>query len=48
MTTSVTTFNIIDTMTKEVVATRKTRNSAIKWCAGLNEGLVGRYVVSKA
>ena len=48
MNTSVSTFNIIDTMTKEVVASRKTLNAAKKWCAGLNEGLAGRYIISKA
>jgi len=41
-------FVIIDTLTKEVVATRKTLNAAKKWCAGLNDGLAGRYIVSKA
>jgi hypothetical protein len=42
------TFNIIDTLTKEVVASRKTLNAAKKWAAGLNDGLVGRYIVAKA
>lgn len=40
-------FIIIDTLTKEVVAQRGTKTSADKWCKGLNEGLNGRYVVTK-
>lgn len=40
-------FQIIDTVTKEVVAQRGTKASATKWCAKLSEGLNGRYVVSK-
>lgn len=40
-------FSIIDTLTKEVVATRGTKASADRWAKGLNEGLNGRYVVSK-
>ena len=40
-------FQIIDTFTKEVVAQRGTKGSADKWCKSLNEGVVGRYIVSK-
>jgi len=40
-------FSIIDTLTKEVVAQRGTKASADKWAAKLNDGLNGRYVVSK-
>lgn len=39
-------FNIIDTLTKEVVAQRKTLNAARKWAQGLNAGMTPRYTVS--
>jgi len=41
------TFRIIDTLTKEIVASRGTKASADKWAVKLNDGLTGRYVVSK-
>jgi len=47
MKTPVNTFRIIDTLTKEVVASRGTKASALSWAAKLNDGLTGRYVVSK-
>lgn len=40
-------YAIVDTLTKEVVAQRGTKPSADKWCKSLNDGLSGRYVVSK-
>ena len=40
-------FLIKDTQTSEVVAQRGTKTSAVKWAAGLNAGLQGRYVVVK-
>lgn len=40
-------FQIIDTITKEIVASRGTKPSAEKWCKSLNDGLNGRYIVSK-
>lgn len=39
-------FNIIDTLTKEVVASRKTLVAARKWCSSLNAGMTPRYTVS--
>lgn len=41
------TFQIIDTLTKELVASRGTKASADKWCKTLNDGLNNRYIVSK-
>jgi hypothetical protein len=40
-------FIIRDTQTSEVVASRGTKASAVKWATGLNAGLQGRYVVVK-
>jgi len=40
-------FQIIDTLTKEVVASRGTKVSAAAWCKTLNDGLNNRYIVSK-
>lgn len=46
-----TSYNIFDTLTKEVVANRKTLAAARKWAQGLNAGLPlcgtsPRYTVS--
>jgi len=40
-------FQIIDTVTKEVAASRGTKASATNWANKLNDGLKGRYVVVK-
>ncbi len=39
------TFQIIDTLTREVVATRKTVAAARKWAQSLNAGMAPRYTV---
>ena len=38
-------FQIIDTLTKEVVASRGTKASATNWAGKLNEGVKGRYII---
>lgn len=40
------TYSIIDTITKEVVANRKSLAAARKWAQSLNAGMSPRYTVS--